>query len=416
MLVDKTTNKFLYTNNLVFGNQNPSIGKLSPQPDKFEKQKDNEDEKETKPSLTQKIKDKIDSLGSHDWLTIILCTTAIISAAIMIGQTDGWHNFVQGTKNKIKGIKLPGGKEFGDTQVGQWMFKKSVNTGNLQKINPNPKGIKMDDLVGVHMNEAKKEMLERVEYFKDPENAKKYGIKKMDGILLSGPPGNGKTELVKSLCNENDLTMYSVNCANLGSSYQNQTQQNTKAIFEEVYQLGDSNKKSGKPIVLFLDECDAIFKNRDNIKVSEDNKDAVNAILDTIMHASEHNVMLIGASNKLGNMDAAVIRPGRFKNIILGNPNIDDAGRIFSCKFNKIPKDVVSSELLTSGKIEKIFSEELQKAKVSNHVLSGADLTDMIDSAKKAAWHENGVIDESKIRTFIRQTINTTLYKNSIQQ
>ena len=392
-----------------FGKQSVNFAKFDSVPDKFEKTKKEDEEKEKKPNLLQRIKNKISSMNSQEWVNVAIITSAVVSAGYLVGQSDGWKNFSNGTKNQIKNMKLPGGKELGETKFGQWLFNHSYKDIPMEKLKPDSSGIKMNDLVGDHMTEAKNEMCDRIRYFADPESAKKYGIKKMDGILLSGPPGNGKTELVKAMCNEYDLTMYSVNCSDLGSTYQNETQKNTKAIFENVYQLGDQAKKTSKPVVLFLDECDAIFKNRNNSHVSEDNKDAVNAILDTITHASEHNVLLIGASNILDNIDSAISRPGRFKNIHMNNPSVEDAAKIFACKFNKVPKEVISQNLLQSGRIENIFMDEVNKSGISKDkidgALSGAKLTDMIESTKKSAWVEQGTIDESKIRIYIKDVL-----------
>lgn len=392
-----------------FGKQSVNFAKFDSVPDKFEKTKNDDEEKEKKPNLFQRIKHKLSSMTSQEWVNVALITSAVVSVGYLVGQSDGWKNFSNGTKNKIKNMKLPGGKEFGETKFGQWLFKNTVNSGKLEKYNPNASGIKMDDLVGDHMTEAKNEMLDRIRYFADPESAKKYGIKKMDGILLSGPPGNGKTELVKAMCNEHNLTMYSTNCADLGSTYQKESQTFAKNAFEEVYQLGEQAKKTGKPVVFFLDECDAIFKNRNNSHLAEDSKDTVNVLLPLIQEASDHNVLLIGASNIIDGIDAAVQRPGRFKNIVLENPKINDAAKIFACKFNKVPKEVISQNLLQSGRIERIFMDEVNKSGISreqlNSALSGAKLTDMIESTKKSAWVEQGTIDESKIRIYIKDVL-----------
>ena len=163
------------------------------------------------------------------------------------------------------------------------------------------------DIMG--MDELKEEFEENiVKPVNNPEQALidfvEYGKKSPAGILLYGPPGCGKTYIIEALAAEINSEVYVMNSSNTGSKYVNQTANNIKEAFEYIYEKGDN---SHKPILLFMDEIDAMTSNRDSFSNNEDIK-SIAALLKYIEEAKVHNVIVIGATNKYDMMDPAIRR------------------------------------------------------------------------------------------------------------
>ena len=175
----------------------------------------------------------------------------------------------------------------------------------LARTEFSPKG--MDDVMG--MEKLKSELTEDViEPVNNPEQAKldliEYGKRLPSGILLYGPPGCGKTYIIEALSAEIGGDVYVMNNANTGSKFVNQTSNNIRQSFEYIYKKGD---ESEKPVILFMDELDAMTSDRDNFQSNEDIK-ATAALLKYIEGAKAHNVIIIGATNKYDMIDPAIRR------------------------------------------------------------------------------------------------------------
>ena len=124
------------------------------------------------------------------------------------------------------------------------------------------------------------------------------------GVLLYGPPGCGKTYIIEALAAEIKGDVYVMNCSNTGSKYVNQTANNIKKAFDYIYKKGDS---SDRPVILFMDEIDAMTSNRDAHQSNEDIKTTA-ALLKYIEGAKAQNVIAIGATNKYDLVAPAIRR------------------------------------------------------------------------------------------------------------
>ncbi len=131
-----------------------------------------------------------------------------------------------------------------------------------------------------------------------------YGKEMPSGILLWGPPGCGKTYIIEALSEEIDSPVYMMNSANTGSKFVNQTSNNIKKAFEYVYAEGD---RSQKPVLMFMDEIDAMTNRRGGNSNSEDVK-SVATLLKCIEEARAHNVIVVGATNRYDMVDPAIRR------------------------------------------------------------------------------------------------------------
>lgn len=142
------------------------------------------------------------------------------------------------------------------------------------------------------------------------EIAYTYGIKPPTGILLFGPPGTGKTMLMRALAKELKYNFIEVKCSQILSQWYGESEKNIKEVFD--------NARKNAPTVLFFDEIDAVAKKRSAESLDEVGQRVLSELLQQIDGASKSKatVMIIGATNRPDELDAAMLRPGRLDKII----------------------------------------------------------------------------------------------------
>ena len=129
------------------------------------------------------------------------------------------------------------------------------------------------------------------------------------GILLYGPPGCGKTLLVKAVAAENDMTFFNVSIADVLSKWVGESERIIKEIFRQAHER--------RPSIIFFDEIEALFTVRGMMDTSGVHKNIIAQILsemDGLINLK--NVFVIGATNRADLVDPALLRPGRFDEII----------------------------------------------------------------------------------------------------
>ncbi len=124
-----------------------------------------------------------------------------------------------------------------------------------------------------------------------------------NGILLSGPPGNGKTAFAMAIAGELQLPLVKVSGVDIASKWVNESGTALKSLFQQAAQ---------QPCVVFLDEFDSLAKDRGNGQLSEEDRKLVTALLTLIDEARRQRIVLVAATNYLDLLDKAVIREGRF--------------------------------------------------------------------------------------------------------
>jgi proteasome-associated ATPase len=181
---------------------------------------------------------------------------------------------------------------------------------------------------------------------KYPEVAHRYRVSTKRGILLYGPPGNGKTKLARCLANFTALLSGSglvrfmaVSGSSFYSMWLGQSEQNIKARFRLIREMAQD---SAIPIILFFDEIDAIGRRRG----SSFSGDAPDRILATLLAeldgiAQLENVIIIGATNRIDILDPGLIRAGRLgdEQIYIPPPNRSAAGAILLRYLEPLPLD-----------------------------------------------------------------------------
>jgi len=208
---------------------------------------------------------------------------------------------------------------------------KEVRPSALREVQVQIPNVSWDDVGG--LAELKEELKEAIEWpIKYKEAFDYVDVATPKGILLHGPPGTGKTLIAKALAKMTESNFISIKGPELLSKWVGESEKGVREIFRKARQAA--------PCIIFLDEVDALVPRRGSGgSGSHVTENVVSQILTEIDGLEElHNVLIIGATNRLDIVDEALLRPGRFDRII-EVPNPDSKGReqIFKIHTKKKP-------------------------------------------------------------------------------
>jgi cell division protease FtsH len=170
------------------------------------------------------------------------------------------------------------------------------------------------------LNEAKAEMREVVDFLRDPKRFERLGARVPKGILLYGPPGTGKTLLAKAVAHESGASFYSQSASAFVEMFAGLGAARIRKLFEQA--------RDDAPAIVFIDELDAVGTRRTGGGLHREHDQTLNQLLVELdgFNKNENQVIVMGASNRLQDLDPALLRPGRFDRQILVSPP-DLAGR-----------------------------------------------------------------------------------------
>ncbi|MFI5412547.1 MAG: AAA family ATPase [Candidatus Micrarchaeales archaeon] len=187
-------------------------------------------------------------------------------------------------------------------------FERSMFPAGTEEVK---KEIGMDDIIG--LESAKKAIREAVQIpLTHPELVKKYDIKPVSGLLLFGPPGNGKTMLMRAVNNDiKGITMLELSGSELAEAGIERATATIKEIFNRA--------KENSPAIIFIDELDGVLPKREG--ASEIGVQITSEMLKEIDGIKQlSNVVVVGATNRPDELDPAILRPGRFDKLIFIKP------------------------------------------------------------------------------------------------
>ena len=238
-------------------------------------------------------------------------------------------------------------------------------------------GISFNDIAGI--DEAKAEFEEIVSFLKEPERYTLVGAKIPKGVLLVGPPGTGKTLLAKAIANEANVPFYSV----AGSEFVEMFIGIGAARIRDLFKKASENT----PCIVFIDEIDAVGRERGaGIGGGNDEREQTLNQLLTEMDGFKENkgVIVVGATNRVDILDAALLRPGRFdRQITVGLP--DRLGRLGILKVHAKNKPL---------------NEDISLVQLANRTpgFSGADLANLLnESAILATRYKKQTISKNEV-------------------
>uniref|UniRef100_A0A3Q3A0G6 AFG3-like AAA ATPase 1 n=1 Tax=Kryptolebias marmoratus TaxID=37003 RepID=A0A3Q3A0G6_KRYMA len=213
---------------------------------------------------------------------------------------------------------------------GRSPFNMSESTAKMMKDNIE---VKFKDVAGCE--EAKLEILEFVNFLKNPQQYQDLGAKIPKGAVLSGPPGTGKTLLAKATAGEANVPFITVN----GSEFLEMFVGVGPARVRDMFAMARKNA----PCILFIDEIDAVGRKRGggNFGGQSEQENTLNQLLvemDGFNTAT--NVVVLAGTNRPDILDPALMRPGRFdRQIYIGPPDIKGRASIFKVHLRPIKLD-----------------------------------------------------------------------------
>src|SRR5436190_18485171 len=177
--------------------------------------------------------------------------------------------------------------------------------------------VKWNEVAG--LEEVKAELQEVVEFLRDPKRFERLGARVPKGILLYGPPGTGKTLLAKAVAHESGASFYSQSASAFVEMFAGLGAARIRKLFEQA--------RKDAPAIVFIDELDAVGAARSNHGFNREQDQTLNQLLVELDGFNNRDqVIVMAASNRLQDLDPALLRPGRFDRQILVSPP-DLAGR-----------------------------------------------------------------------------------------
>lgn len=179
-----------------------------------------------------------------------------------------------------------------------------ILSGGSNELEKRP-NVTFDQVAG--LEEIKEELKTLQNVLEHADLCGDYGVRPPKGVLLEGPPGNGKTFLAKAFAGESGLNFFATNASQFGNVYAGLGANQIAKLFK--------NAKDKAPSVIFIDELDSIGakRNGDGSAAGRDNTKTLTALLSAMDgFKPEDHVIVIAATNRVADLDSALIRPGRF--------------------------------------------------------------------------------------------------------
>ena len=196
--------------------------------------------------------------------------------------------------------------------------------------------VRFSDVAGAE--EEKQELVEVVEFLRDPHKFLALGAKIPSGVLLEGPPGTGKTLLAKAVAGEAGVPFFSISGSDFVEMFVGVGASRVRDLFE--------NAKKNAPSIIFIDEIDAVGRRRGNGMGGghDEREQTLNQLLvEMDGFEGDEGVIVMAATNRSDVLDPALLRPGRFdRKILVGRPDVKGREAILKVHANNKPlaKDV----------------------------------------------------------------------------
>jgi len=254
-----------------------------------------------------------------------------------------------------------------------WLFRRAGGAGGAigqfgrsqaRRVKPGEQErVTFEDVAGI--DEAENELVEIVDFLKNPKRYQRLGARIPRGVLLYGPPGTGKTLLARAVAGEADAAFFSLSASEFVEAIVGIGASRVRDLFKQA--------KEAAPAIIFIDELDAIGRSRSgNVGGISGGNDEREQTLNQILtemdgFEADTNLIVLGATNRPEILDPALLRPGRFDRRIAVQPP-DKNGRLEILKIHtrSVPLD------------ERV---DLEAIAASTPGMTGADLALLVNEA-----------------------------------
>ena len=292
--------------------------------------------------------------------------------------------------------------------IGVWIFfmrqmqaggGKALSFGKSRArlMSDQSEKVTFEDVAGI--DEAKEELIEIVEFLRDPKKFTRLGGRIPKGVLLVGPPGCGKTLLARAIAGEAGVPFFSISGSDFVEMFVGVGASRVRDLFVQG--------KKNAPCIIFIDEIDAVGRHRGaGLGGGHDEREQTLNQLLVEMDGFESNegVILISATNRPDVLDPALLRPGRFdRQVVVSMPDIRGREKILRVHMKKTPIDAdVNSLILAKGTpgfsgadLENLVNEAaLLAAKRNKEKIGMADFEDAKDKVYMGLERKSKVIKE----------------------
>jgi cell division protease FtsH len=292
--------------------------------------------------------------------------------------------------------------------IGVWIFfmrqmqaggGKALSFGKSRArlMSDQSERVTFEDVAGI--DEAKEELIEIVEFLRDPKKFTRLGGRIPKGVLLVGPPGCGKTLLARAIAGEAGVPFFSISGSDFVEMFVGVGASRVRDLFVQG--------KKNAPCIIFIDEIDAVGRHRGaGLGGGHDEREQTLNQLLVEMDGFESNegVILISATNRPDVLDPALLRPGRFdRQVVVSMPDIRGREKILRVHMQKSPIDNdVNVVVLAKGTpgfsgadLENLVNEAaLLAAKRNKEKISMADFEDSKDKVYMGLERKSKVIKE----------------------
>jgi cell division protease FtsH len=298
-----------------------------------------------------------------------------------------------------------------------FIFRRMARGGGIgqfgrsraRRVEPSSQTVTFADVAGIE--EAKQELMEVVDFLRNPEKYRKLGARIPRGVLLAGPPGTGKTLLARAVAGEASVPFFSASASEFIEAIVGVGASRVRDLFNQA--------KEAAPAIIFIDELDAVGRSRGaagSIGSHDEREQTLNQIL-TEMDGfdTDAKVIVLGATNRPEVLDPALLRPGRFdRRVFVQAPDANGREAILGVHTRSVPLDdevdlariARSTPGMVGADLANLANEAaLLAARRGHERVKTEDLTDALekiilgaerkvlmsaDDRRRTAYHEGG--------------------------